>query len=87
MAIATTNVSVDMDLETKQEFIQDLIVECDKVLAENPENRCAKYCKEYLGSKEGQDLDAKGTLYGSSHTLQSKEFLIIHFSILQHRFF
>lgn len=51
-----------MDLETKQQFIKDVIAECEKVLGENSGNRCAKYCKEFLDSKDGQDLDAKGKL-------------------------
>jgi hypothetical protein len=62
MAISTTNVSSNMDLETQQQFIKDVIAGCEKVLVENSGNRCAKYCKEYLESKDGKDLDAKGKL-------------------------
>ena len=51
-----------MDLETKQQFVKDVIAECDKVLTENSGNRCAKYCKDYLGSTDGADLDSKGKL-------------------------
>jgi hypothetical protein len=60
MVLSTINVSSNMDLETKQQFVNDVIAECEKVLGENSGNRCAKYCKEYLDSKDGQDLDAKG---------------------------
>ncbi|KAL3790386.1 hypothetical protein ACHAWO_011601 [Cyclotella atomus] len=59
MVISSINVSSNMDLETKQQFIKDVIAECEKVLGENSGNRCAKYCKEFLDSKDGQDLDAK----------------------------
>jgi hypothetical protein len=60
MVLSTINVSSNMDLEGKQQFVKDVIAECEKVLGENSSNRCAKYCKEYLDSKDGQDLDAKG---------------------------
>jgi hypothetical protein len=62
MVLSSIKVSTNMDLETKQQFIKDVITECEKVLGENCGNRCAKYCKEYLDSKDGQDLDAKGKL-------------------------
>ena len=51
-----------MDLETKHQFIKDVIAECEKVLVENTGNRCAKYCKEYLASSDGKDLDSKGKM-------------------------
>ena len=55
-----------MDIETKQQFIKDVIAECETVLKENSGNRCAKYCKEYLDSKDGKDLDAKGKTFKHS---------------------
>jgi len=58
MAISIANVSSEMDIDTKKQFIKDVIAECDKVLEENEGNRCAKYCKEYLESKDGKDLDS-----------------------------
>ena len=62
MTISTVNVSSNMDLETKHQFIKDVIAECEKVLVENTGNRCAKYCKEYLASSDGKDLDSKGKM-------------------------
>ena len=56
MAI-TTFATLDMD---KDKFVQELVAECSEVLKSNPGNRCAKYCKEYLESSEGKNLDAKG---------------------------
>ena len=62
MAISTVNVSSNMDLETKHQFIKDVIAECEKVLVENTGNRCAKYCKEYLASSDGKDMDSRGKM-------------------------
>ena len=62
MVLSTVNISSNMDLETKQQFMKDVIAECDKVLTENSGNRCAKYCKDYLESKDGANLDSKGKL-------------------------
>jgi len=55
MAI-TTIPALDMD---KDKFVQELVAECSEVLKSNPGNRCAKYCKEYLESNDGKNLDAK----------------------------
>ena len=49
-----------MDDEAKDKFVQELVAECSEVVKSNPDNRCAKYCKEYLESDEGKGLDAKG---------------------------
>mmetsp|Transcript_20748 Transcript_20748/g.43220 ORF Transcript_20748/g.43220 Transcript_20748/m.43220 type:complete len:388 (-) Transcript_20748:2368-3531(-) len=59
MVLSTANLTVDMDIDTKQQFINDIIAECKSVLEENPGNRCAKYCLEYLNSEEGKNLDSK----------------------------
>jgi len=58
MAIST-NLTIESNDETKAKFIQELINECMEVLKSNPDNRCAKYCQEYLMSDEGSDLAAK----------------------------
>ena len=58
MAISI-NLTIDSNDETKAKFIQELINECMEVLKSNPDNRCAKYCQEYLMSDEGNDLAAK----------------------------
>jgi hypothetical protein len=50
MVLSSINVSSNVDLETKQQFMKDVIAECKKVIGENSGNRCAKYCKEYLDS-------------------------------------
>mmetsp|Transcript_4242 Transcript_4242/g.8074 ORF Transcript_4242/g.8074 Transcript_4242/m.8074 type:complete len:388 (+) Transcript_4242:92-1255(+) len=59
MVLSTANLTVDMDIDTKHQFINDVIAECKSVLEENPGNRCAKYCLEYLNSEEGKNLDSK----------------------------
>ena len=58
--ISASNLSVDIDIEIKQHFIEDLITECKKVPQENPGNRCAKFCEQYLSTKEGKSLDGQG---------------------------
>ena len=62
MMVITTLLSVDMDNEAKEKFVQELVAECSEVLKSNSDNRCARYCKEYLESDEGKGLDAKGKL-------------------------
>jgi len=57
--VISTNLTIDSNDETKAKFIQELINECMEVLKSNPDNRCAKYCQEYLMSDEGSDLAAK----------------------------
>mmetsp|Transcript_26646 Transcript_26646/g.53762 ORF Transcript_26646/g.53762 Transcript_26646/m.53762 type:complete len:388 (+) Transcript_26646:93-1256(+) len=59
MVLSTANLTVDMDIDTKHQFINVVIAECKSVLEENPGNRCAKYCLEYLNSEEGKNLDSK----------------------------
>lgn len=59
MAISALKISVDMGDEAKDKFIQELVAECEEVLKSNPGNRCAKYCKEYLGS-DGKGLSVEG---------------------------
>ena len=60
MVITILNLSADMDDEAKDKFVQELVAECSEVVKSNPDNRCAKYCKEYLESDDGKGLDAKG---------------------------
>jgi len=62
MVLSTANLTVDMDIDTKHQFINDVIAECKSVLEENPGNRCAKYCLEYLNSEEGKNLDSKDVM-------------------------
>ncbi len=62
MALSTAHLSVEMDIDTKQQFIKDVIAECKNILAENPGNRCVKYCLDYLNSDEGKNLDSKGEI-------------------------
>jgi len=69
MAISIT-LSADMDNESKDKFIQELIAECSEVSKSNPDNRCVKYCKEYLESDEGKGLDVKGECQ-SSYSFES----------------
>lgn len=60
MTISISDLSVDMGSESKDKFVADLVAECGKVLEENSGNRCAKYCKKYLESEEGKNLDGNG---------------------------
>jgi 5-methylcytosine-specific restriction endonuclease McrBC regulatory subunit McrC len=39
-----------------------VLVQCEKILVEHPENRACKYTIEYLKSEEGKNLSEEGTL-------------------------
>jgi len=58
MAISSALLSSDMSNEDKAKFLQELVSECVEVLKTNPNNRCAKYCKEYIESDEGKGKTA-----------------------------
>ena len=66
MAISTASLSSDMTDEARNKFIQNVIAECDVVVKDNPDNRCAKYCKYYLGSDEGKGLGGDGACFDTN---------------------
>ncbi len=40
-----------------------VLIDCEKILAEHPENRACKYTIEYLKSDEGKNLSEEGKLF------------------------
>jgi len=59
MGASISSLSDDMTIEDREQLLSDLIEECDKILQENPDNRCCKYVLEFMQNGEGKALSNK----------------------------
>lgn len=56
MGASSSSLSSDMTPETLEGLKVELKSKCEKILVDNPENRCCKYLIQYLDSEDGKKL-------------------------------
>lgn len=60
MGASSSSLTLDMTSETLESLKVELLAKCEKILVDNPGNRCCKYVIEFLNSDEGKKLSNEG---------------------------